>query len=419
MSKGFRFGREQIIALLGVLVAIGMFWKVSVEVTFDKISTLRVPWPGARPVDPPLLDIPLPTVVTVGIISVLLLAGAVYLFMRPSQRFAGTYMALLIFATILDVLLWAIAGSRTDIVDLLARTVRLATPIALGAIAGLLCERSGVINIAIEGLMLTAACVAFIVAISFGSSWVGLIAGMLAGGVAVLLHALLAIRFKTDQIISGTVINIMAVGITGFLRNSVILPLEQSGQAAGSSLPQISIPLLSRIPVIGPVFFDHRPITYAMLIMVPVMSILLFRTRWGLRTRAIGEHPRAADTVGIDVIRSRYLNLFYAGLFAGLAGAWFSIEASFNFDDLMTNGRGFIALAAMIFGKWTPFGALAGAMIFSAADALQIKIQGFNFALPPQFIQMLPYIITIVVLAGVVGRARPPAALGKPYEKGH
>jgi simple sugar transport system permease protein len=153
-----------------------------------------------------------------------------------------------------------------------------------------------------------------------------------------------------------------------------------------------------------------------MLILVPVTSFMLFRTPWGLRTRAIGEHPRAADTMGINVNRLRYFNVWVSGFLAGLAGAWFSIEASYNFDDVMTNGRGFIALAAMIFGNWTPFGALSGALLFSAADALQIKIQGFDFALPSQFVQMLPYVITVVVLAGVIGRARPPAASGKTYE---
>jgi simple sugar transport system permease protein len=265
-------------------------------------------------------------------------------------------------------------------------------------------------------MMLTGACVGIIEALIASNAWVGLIAAILAGGLIVMLHAWLSIRFKTDQIISGTVINILAVGVTGFLRNNVILPLQQNG-ATGSALPQLPIPLLSRIPVLGPIFFDNQPIAYMMLILVPLLSVLLFRTPWGLRTRAVGEHPRAADTMGIDVIRLRYLNVFFAGLVAGLAGAWFSLEASFNFDDLMTNGKGFIALAAMIFGKWTPIGALAGAMVFSASDALQIKIQGFNFDLPSQFIQMLPYIITVVVLAGVIGRARPPAAVGKPYEK--
>jgi general nucleoside transport system permease protein len=415
-AAGFRINRQVGVGLVGIVVSLLMFAVVAMNVTMDKISTLRITYPGARPVDPPLLDIPLPTVVTVGIICALLVAGALYLIVRQPADMVTIYVGTLIFAVILIILLWAIAGSRTDIVDMLARMVRLATPIALGALAGILCERSGVVNIAIEGLMLTGACVGFIVALALGNSWLGLLAAIAAGGVIVMLHALLSIRFKIDQIISGTVINILAVGVTGFLRANVILPMEQ-GQVTGAALQVMPIPLLSQIPVLGPIFFNHRPITYLMLILVPLLHLLLFRTAWGLRTRAIGEHPRAADTMGIDVIRMRYMNVFYSGLMAGLAGAWFSIEATFNFDDLMTNGRGFIALAAMIFGKWTPFGALAGALIFSSADALQIKIQGFDFALPPQFLQMLPYLITIVVLAGVIGRARPPAAAGKPYEK--
>jgi general nucleoside transport system permease protein len=413
---GFRLNRQAGVGIVGIVVAALMFVLVSMNVMADQISTLRITYPGARPVDPPLLDIPLPTVLTTGIICALLVAGAGYLIARQRMSFVTPYVGALIFAVIFIILLWAIAGSRTDIVDMLARMVRLATPIALGALAGILCERSGVVNIAIEGLMLTGACVGFIIALSTGNSWLGLLTAILAGGTIVMLHALLSIRFKIDQIISGTVINILAVGVTGFLRTNVILPLEASG-STGAALQPIPIPLLSQIPVLGPVFFNHRPVTYLMLILVPLLHILLFRTAWGLRTRAIGEHPRAADTMGINVNRMRYMNVFYAGLMAGLAGAWFSIEATFNFDDLMTNGRGFIALAAMIFGKWTPFGALGGALIFSSADALQIKIQGFDFALPAQFLQMLPYLITIIVLAGVIGRARPPAAVGKPYEK--
>jgi general nucleoside transport system permease protein len=299
---------------------------------------------------------------------------------------------------------------------MLARMVRLGTPIALGACAGILCERSGVINIAIEGLMLMGACAGFAAALITGNSWLGLFVAIVTGGITVMLLAVLAIRFKTDQIIAGTVINILAVGVTGFVRNNFLIGLQQSGHI-GSSLPSLPIPLLSNIPVLGPILFNHQPVAYAMLILVPVLSILLFRTPWGLRTRAIGEHPRAADTMGINVNRLRYLNVFFSGLVAGLAGAWFSLEATFSFDDLMTNGRGFIALAAMIFGKWTPFGALGGALTFSSADALQIKIQGFSFDLPAQFLQMLPYVITIIVLAGIIGRARPPAAVGKPYEK--
>jgi len=393
-----------------------LFWVVIGRVAANKVSTLRITWPGAKPLDPPLLDIPLPTVITVGVISVLLIAGAFFLMLKSSPRGFTAYMGALIFSVLFIILLWAVAGSRIDVVDMLARTVRLATPIALGALAGILCERSGVINIAIEGVMLTGACIGYIVALLTSNSWVGLTAAMAAGGLTVMLLAALAIRFKTDQNIAGIVINILAVGVTGVLRNDVVLGLQSSGHI-GSALPHMPIPVLSGIPVIGPVLFSHQPIAYAMLILVPLLSFLLFRTAWGLRTRAIGEHPRAADTMGINVNRLRYLNVFISGLVAGLAGAWFSLEATFSFDDKMTNGKGFIALAAMIFGKWTPFGAVGGAVTFSSADALQIKIQGYNFDLPSQFLQMMPYIITIVVLAGVIGRARPPAAVGKPYEK--
>jgi general nucleoside transport system permease protein len=416
MTGRLRLGRQRIVGGIGVIVAAILFLLVNARVAMNKISILRVTWPGRKPTDPPLLDIPLPTVITVGVLAALLIAAGLYLIIRQPTGTVPYYMGALIFATIFIILIWAGAGSRIDIVDMLARMVRLATPIALGALAGILCERSGVINIAIEGLMLMGACIGFIVALLTGNAWLGLVAAVVAGGVTVMLHALLSIRFKTDQIISGTVINILAVGVTGFLRNNVILKLQEQG-FTGNALPVIPIPGLASIPVIGPILFNHQPIAYMMLIMVPLLSLLLFRTPWGLRTRAIGEHPRAADTMGINVNRMRYMNVFFSGLIAGLAGAWFSLEATFNFDDLMTNGRGFIALAAMIFGKWTPFGAMGGALIFSSADALQIKIQGFAFELPSQFIQMLPYIITIVVLAGIIGRARPPAAVGKPYEK--
>ena len=416
MTSTFRLSRHRIVGLIGILTAVLLFVLVAGKIAANKFSTLRVTWPNARPVDPPLLDIPLPTVITVGVIAALLIAGALYLIIWQRPHTVPIYMGMLIFSAIFIILIWAGAGSRIDIVDMLARMVRLATPITLGALAGILCERSGVINIAIEGVMLTGACIGFIAALLSGSAWIGLLAAILAGGVIVMLHALLSIRFKTDQIISGTVINILAVGVTGFLRNNVILGLQESGHT-GHALPALPIPLLSSIPVLGPILFNHQPIAYSMLILVPLLSLLLFRTPWGLRTRAIGEHPRAADTMGINVNRLRYINVFFSGLVAGLAGAWFSLEATFSFDDLMTNGKGFIALAAMIFGKWTPFGAMGGALIFSSADALQIKIQGFNFDLPAQFLQMLPYVITIIVLAGIIGRARPPAAVGQPYEK--
>ena len=409
------FTRERVIGIIGILTAIALVFLVQKSVPNGAISTLRIPYAQAAPSDAPLVDIALPTALSIYAMACVLVGAAFAMMVRKRIDLAPAYMGAVIGVTILSILLTAIVNNRTDIVDMLGRMIRLATPIALGALAGILCERSGVVNIAIEGTMLFAACVAYIVSLSTGSAVVGLLVAMLAGSGIVMIHAVLSLHYKTDQIISGTVINILAVGVTGYLRTSVILPLQTTGYA-GAALPQIDVPYLSQIPVLGPMFFQHRPITYLMLILVPVTSFMLFRTPWGLRTRAIGEHPRAADTMGINVNRLRYFNVWVSGFLAGLAGAWFSIEASYNFDDVMTNGRGFIALAAMIFGNWTPYGALTGALLFSAADALQIKIQGFDFALPSQFVQMLPYVITVVVLAGVIGRARPPAASGKTYE---
>lgn len=409
--------RARVVGIGGAVVAALLILAVALNVEASAISTLAIPAPG-RPVNQPLLLIPLPTLPTVLFLQGVLLALGLGIAVRMPQRWVAPYLSAVIASLFLTILLWAVAGTRVDIVDVLARVVRLSTPITLGALAGLVCERSGVINIGIEGTMLFAACIGYIAAFLSNSTVVGVVAGMLCGSLVSALHALLTVTFKTDQVISGTVINLLAVGTTGFLRSNFIVPLERESQTAAGQLPTLPIPLLSRIPVLGPVLFNHAPITYLMLIMVFVLNVLLFRTVWGLRTRAIGELPMAADTVGINVNRMRFRNVVLAGMLAGLAGVWFSLEATFRFDDVMTNGRGFIALAAMIFGKWTPLGAFGGALLFSSADALQIKIQGFDFGLPRQFLQMLPYLVTLVVLAGVIGRARPPAAVGKPYEKG-
>ncbi len=406
--------RARIIGLIGVVITFLLALAVARNVGITRISTLNISQPNTHPGTPPLVAFHLPTVATVVVLQALLGLTGIWLFVRQPARLVAPYVSTLIGATMLTILLWAIAGDSTDLVDIFARVVRLATPITLGALAGILCERSGVVNIGIEGMMLFGACFAYIAAITTGNSWLAVATGMLVGALIAALHAVLSIRFRIDQIISGTVINILAIGTTGFLRGSFITSYPNP---KGGQLPNVPIPLLANIPVLGPILFNHQPITYITLITVGVVHLLLFRTIWGLRTRAIGEAPKAADTVGINVNQMRAANVIVSGLLAGLGGAWFSLEATFRFDDVMTNGRGFIALAAMIFGKWTPLGAFGGALLFSSADALQIRIQGFNFALPPQFLQMLPYLVTMIVLAGVIGRARPPAAVGKPYEK--
>jgi len=292
----------------------------------------------------------------------------------------------------------------------LASTLRQSVPLVLGALCGLLGERAAVINIGIEGQMLMAAFIAFLVNVYTGNLLLGVLMGIATGALLGLLLAFMSVTLKIDQIIGGTVINILAIGLTGYF--------YKVGLSAHGKLNAIPLGPLAKIPLIGPVLFDNPPITYASIVLVFVVHYVLFHTPWGLRTRAVGEHPRAADTLGINVYWVRYVNVVVGGALAGLAGAYLSLEAVGSFERLMTNGRGFVALAVMIFGKWTPFGAWGAALLFGFATAMQTQLQfGGGINIPHQFIGMLPYLLTIVVLAGFVGRARPPAADGIPYDK--
>ncbi len=292
----------------------------------------------------------------------------------------------------------------------LASTLRQSVPLVLGALCGLLGERAAVINIGIEGQMLMAAFIAFLVNVYTGNLLLGVTMGVVVGALLGLLLAFMSVTLKIDQIIGGTVINILAIGLTGYF--------YKVGLSAHGKLNAIPLGPLAKIPLIGPVLFNNPPITYASIVLVFVVHYVLFHTPWGLRTRAVGEHPRAADTLGINVYLVRYVNVVVGGALAGLAGAYLSLEAVGSFERLMTNGRGFVALAVMIFGKWTPFGAWGAALLFGFATAMQTQLQfGGEINIPHQFIGMLPYLLTIVVLAGFVGRARPPAADGIPYEK--
>lgn len=330
------------------------------------------------------------------------------------------------------VLLNAVIGGRCDaacVTGSLAQALRLATPIAFAALCGVMCERAGVVDIGIEGKMLMSAMTCYAINLfgfqllkdSIGVEAAGsfsrilaLALGMISALLLALLHAVVSIRFKVDQIISGTVINILAIGVTGYMYRAF---LAENLPAGPGTFPIISVPVLADIPVIGPILFQQKPLTYVMLLLAFVTHYVLFFTPWGLRTRAVGEHPRAADTLGINVFRTRYVNVLAGGLIAGLGGAWFTLEAVDVFNPLMTNGLGFIGLAAMIFGKWYPFGALAGALIFGLGNSVTATVSIFRPDIPSQIPQMLPYILTIIVLTGVVGRAVPPAADGQPYEK--
>ena len=315
---------------------------------------------------------------------------------------------LLIGAIVVGSIIYAYATNDLVTTAVLASTIRQSTPLILGALCGLIGERSGVVNIGIEGQMLMAAFVAFLANVYFGNLWLATLIGALTGALLGLLLAYMAVTLKMDQIIGGTVINILAVGLTGYF--------YAAGLTTQGKFQPIALGPLADIPLIGKVLFDNPPITYLALILVFVVHYVLFYTRWGLRSRAVGEHPRAADTVGINVFRTRYINVIIAGAFAGLAGAFLTLEGVGSFERLMTNGRGFLALAIMIFGKWTPFGSWAGALLFGFLYALNTQLQFSGVGLPPQLIGSLPYVATILVLAGFVGRSRPPAAAGQPYE---
>jgi simple sugar transport system permease protein len=318
-------------------------------------------------------------------------------------------------------LVWMSSGTTLNVPGMIQATLTAATPLTLGAMCGLLCERSGIINIAIEGMMLFGAFAGVAFAAIFDNLWMGLIAASLMGGAMAGVHAVLSIKYKVDQIISGTVINILAVGATRFLNLRV---LEPAGLSTPGTFDVIRIPVLADIPIVGPILFENQPTTYIMLILLVAVNYVVFFTPWGLRMRACGEHPRAADTVGVAVNRMRYISVVIGGLIAGVGGAYFSLGQVGTFEDGMTRGQGFVALAAMIFGNWNPFGAFAAALLFGFANALQVKMQILqpvlpiiNVPIPPEFLQMAPYILTIIVVAGVVGRVRPPAQEGKPYEK--
>jgi simple sugar transport system permease protein len=302
---------------------------------------------------------------------------------------------------------------NADLVGLASATLVAATPLVLAALGGMLCERSGVVNIALEGIMLTTAFAGFAVAFVAHSLALGLLAAILSGMLIAALHAVLSIEFLVDQIVSGTVINILAVGVTGVFYRSLL----QQGVRGPGTLPIWNVPLLSSIPIIGRIFFQNALVTYLMLVLVVVVHLLLFNTVWGLRTRACGEHPLAAETAGVNVKTVRYLNVIGSGALGGLGGAYFTIQQIGQFLPNMTGGRGFIALAAMIFGKWTPFGAFGASLLFACADALSARFQYLGVHLPIQLLGMLPYVLTIVVVAGAMGRAIAPAAVGRPYRK--
>ena len=359
----------------------------------------------------------LPTRTTLLLLAGICIAVGIAELSRGLGRWLNLAFLFVFLVFVFAFLVWAARGRSLNLVGMLQATLQRSVPIALGGLSGVLCERSAVINIAIEGMMLMAAFVAVVVASATGNLWLGLLAAILTGAVMAAWHAWLSIRFRVDQIVSGTVINIFAAGATSYLTARFLVQTEYQHLNNSGIFKPIPIPGLANIPIVGPVLFEGNVILYLTILLVVVLHIALFYTRWGLRTIAVGEHPRAADTLGINVYRTRYIAVILGGMVAGIGGAYFTIGTVGRFDELLTAGKGFIGLAAMIFGKWNPVGTFSASLIFGFADSLQTKLQILRVPIPSEFLLMAPYIATMIVLAGVVGRAVPPAADGQPYVK--
>jgi simple sugar transport system permease protein len=364
----------------------------------------------------PNLSLP-PGPVSEGLGALSIVLGLLYAGLKLaklSRRLVATGVML---AFIVSFLCWCDAGRiPLPFVSLMQTTMLASIPLVLGALSGCLCERSGVINIAIEGQLLLGAFAGAVIASAFGSIWLGLVTGSLAGGLLGALLAVFAIRYLVDQIILGVVLNVFASGLTGYLYDQALVPYENRLNSP-PTFNSIKIPVLGDIPIIGPILFDSTIFLYITYAAVALVHIGLFKTRWGLRVRAVGEHPTAADTVGIRVLFTRYRNVILGGLVAGIGGASLTIGSVGSFGKDISSGQGYIALAAMIFGRWTPLGATGAALLFGFSVALANVLGTIGCPIPSDFLLMLPYVATIIAVAGFVGRSQAPKADGQPYVK--
>ena len=372
--------------------------------------------------DNPHLSVTLPARVSCIVLGVVVVLLGVWQAVRGWGRVAMRWvLAVTILAFVLSFLCWAVTGNQGtsfDLLGLLQNTIATAVPLILGALAGVMCERSGVINVAIEGQMLAGAFAGALVASLASNGYVGIVGAMVAGGLMGLLLAVFSIRYLVNQVVLGVVLNVFALGLTGFAYDALMQPNADSLNSPSTFGP-IAVPLLSKIPVLGPLLFQANIIVYLMYALIIIVDVALFRTRWGLRTRAIGEHPKAADTVGIKVLAMRYRNVVMGGAVAGLAGAYLTIGSVGAFNKNISSGKGFIALAAVIFGRWSPRGAIAAALLFGFTDALAtvLSFTQTPVTIPSNILLMLPYLVTVFAVAGLVGRVQAPAADGEPYVK--
>lgn len=356
----------------------------------------------------------------IAVVAMVAIAAFAFISMNKGREIPRAVQALFWFFFITGMLVWIIGAARSSelsLVTLLTGALTLSIPMIFGSLGGLLCERSGIINIAIEAQLLLGAFTAVLAASISGSPWVGLIAAMIGGVLVSLILAIFAIKYVVDQTIVGVVVNVLVAGLTGFLYSRV-LQADPANLNSAPKLPTFEIPVLSQIPVIGPVLFNQSVLVYIMYITVALIWFALNKTKWGLRTRAVGEHPKAADTLGINVNRLRFTNVLLAGVVAGMGGAFFTLVSVSSFNANMTAGQGYIALAALIFGRWKPFGALFASLLFGFTLQLNFVLSLLGTSVPTELLAMLPYLVTIFAVAGLVGVSRGPAASGKPYIKG-
>ncbi|WP_087510135.1 ABC transporter permease [Cellulomonas iranensis] len=365
----------------------------------------------------PSIDVPGTATGWVAVVLMALLAAFAFLRVAGRRKVPGWVSAVFAVLFLVGFLAWAAAGSPNDVplVRVIGGSVLLAVPIVFGALGGVIVERVGVVNIAIEGQLLAGAFCAAVAGSVTGSPWAGVVAAVVAGVLVSLVLGVFTITYKVNQVIVGVVLNVLVIGVTSFLYSQVLVSNPELNSTTRFS--NVAIPGLSHIPVIGPSLFNQSLIVYLMYLVVPGVWYALYRTRWGLRVRAVGEHPKAADTVGIKVERTRYLALMVAGAIAGIGGAFYTVVSVSSFGKEMTAGAGFIALAAVIFGKWDPVRAALAALLFGFASNLEGALSIVGAPVPSQFMLMLPYVVTLLAVAGLVGRSRAPAATGQPYVK--
>lgn len=409
VSKPRRYG----MAIVEIGIALLIFFAFALKIAPD-VKTNFVMTPGGI-TQGTMQDVILPSRLTLLILAALaLIIGLVQLF-KGFQKQTNLMVGITGFLLIMSFLVWQGAGKSLNLGGMLNSAVLLAVPITLAAFAGILSERCGIVNIAIEGMMLFAAMTGTIIGSLTDSLILGVL-GAIAGALALAaIHAMLSIKYKINQTISGTVINIFSAGITAYVSQKFL----QVNEAINTPplFSRVPIPVLADIPFLGPILFNTNVFVYLLMIILVILQFALFSTRWGLRLRSVGEHPKAADTLGINVNRLRWMGVLLSGAIAGLAGAFFTLGSVGRFEEGMTAGKGFIGIAAMIFGNWNPIGSLGAGLLFGFADAIGSKLSILGSGIPTQFMAMAPYLITMIVLAGFIGKGQAPAAAGEPYDK--